>query len=139
MKIGFDAKRAFHNATGLGNYSRFIIEALLSHCPENEYVAYSQERNAARSRVDGRESRVSSPQSNVESPTSKIQRPQSKIQRLFPSFWRSYGVVSQLKADEIEVYHGLSNELPIGLNKTKIKSVVTIHDYFFYLLVKIGF
>ena len=122
MKIGFDAKRAFHNATGLGNYSRFVIEALLNHCPENEYVGYSPQRNAAQSIVD-------SPQSTVQGLS--VQRPTSKIQCLFPSFWRSYGIVSQLKADGIEVYHGLSNELPIGLNKTKIKSVVTIHDLIF--------
>ena len=28
MKIGFEAKRAFHNHTGLGNYSRQIIQDL---------------------------------------------------------------------------------------------------------------
>ena len=120
MKIGFDAKRAFHNATGLGNYSRFVIEALLNHCPENEYVGYSQ------SLGDGQWA-----MGNGQTTQFNVQRPTSKIQRLFPSFWRSYGIVSQLKADGIEVYHGLSNELPIGLNKTKIKSVVTIHDLIF--------
>ena len=29
MKIAFDAKRAFYNGTGLGNYSRFIINNLV--------------------------------------------------------------------------------------------------------------
>ena len=28
MKIAFDAKRAFHNKTGLGNYSRSVIRAI---------------------------------------------------------------------------------------------------------------
>ena len=28
MKIAFDAKRAFHNNTGLGNYSRSVIRAV---------------------------------------------------------------------------------------------------------------
>ena len=30
MKIGFDAKRAYQNFTGLGNYSRDLIENLIS-------------------------------------------------------------------------------------------------------------
>ena len=40
MKIGFDAKRAAQNRTGLGNYSRFVIRGLLDAFPGNQYVAY---------------------------------------------------------------------------------------------------
>lgn len=28
MKIGFDAKRIFHNTTGLGNYGRDVVRML---------------------------------------------------------------------------------------------------------------
>ena len=35
MKIGFDAKRAFNNHRGLGNYSRDTIRILTSLAPEN--------------------------------------------------------------------------------------------------------
>ncbi len=35
MRIAFDAKRAFLNFTGLGNYSRFVIEALAEAFPDN--------------------------------------------------------------------------------------------------------
>ncbi|HVK97413.1 MAG TPA: hypothetical protein VM368_06325, partial [Flavisolibacter sp.] len=41
MKIGFDAKRAFHNNTGLGNYSRTLIEGLAVHYPEHEYFLFN--------------------------------------------------------------------------------------------------
>jgi glycosyltransferase involved in cell wall biosynthesis len=44
---------------------------------------------------------------------------------------RSRGIVSQLQADGVEVYHGLSCELPIGIRKRGIKTVVTIHDLIF--------
>jgi len=37
MKIGFDAKRAFLNASGLGNYSRNTLNALNNYSPDNEY------------------------------------------------------------------------------------------------------
>ena len=50
---------------------------------------------------------------------------------LFKSFWRTKGIKKDLLKDKIEIYHGLSNELPIGIEKTGIKTVVTIHDLIF--------
>jgi hypothetical protein len=38
MRIGFDAKRAYQNATGLGNYSRTIIRGLLRYYPSHQYL-----------------------------------------------------------------------------------------------------
>ena len=38
MRIGFDGKRAVQNFTGLGNYSRYIVDILCQFYPENEYV-----------------------------------------------------------------------------------------------------
>jgi len=45
MKIGFDAKRAYHNFSGLGNYSRDIIKHLINQFPEHEYFLYSPKPN----------------------------------------------------------------------------------------------
>src|SRR6185503_6123802 len=42
--------------------------------------------------------------------------------------WRSSWVKKDLKKLKIDIYHGLSHEIPIGIHKTGIKSVVTIHD-----------
>ena len=41
MKIGFDAKRAFLNSTGLGNYSRDTIRILSNYFKNNEYHLYT--------------------------------------------------------------------------------------------------
>ena len=41
MKIGFDAKRAFKNNTGLGNYSRMIISALADARPDIDIVLFT--------------------------------------------------------------------------------------------------
>jgi Glycosyltransferase len=49
----------------------------------------------------------------------------------FHPYWRSFSIVDQLRQDEIEIYHGLSHEIPINLHKTSIKSVVTMHDLIF--------
>jgi len=40
-------------------------------------------------------------------------------------------VSRELKSREIDIFHGLSNELPKGIHKTEIPSVVTIHDLIF--------
>jgi hypothetical protein len=41
MNIGFDAKRAFHNGTGLGHYSRSLIHALAENYPQHQYWLFN--------------------------------------------------------------------------------------------------
>jgi glycosyltransferase involved in cell wall biosynthesis len=57
--------------------------------------------------------------------------PQTKKDRKLSSLWRLFSVCSQIKKDKVEIYHGLSGEIPIGLNNSGIKTVVTIHDLIF--------
>lgn len=42
MKIGFDAKRYYHNHTGLGNYSRTIVAAVKSRYADIEAMLYDE-------------------------------------------------------------------------------------------------
>ncbi len=117
MRIGFDAKRAFHNTTGLGNYSRDIIRSLSLHYKENEYILYNPERGNVRDFVLNQ--------------NMKEVLPTDILGLIFPSFWREVSIVKQLLKNNIQIYHGLTNELPIGIEKTHIKTVVTIHDLIF--------
>ena len=119
MKIGFDAKRAIQNNTGLGNYSRYIIEILSTFYKENNYYLYAPE-NKDNSRLKDIRTRK-----NV-----SFRFPVS-CRKLFSSLWRTFGVKKQLIDDQIAVFHGLSNELPIRINRTGIPSVVTVHDLIF--------
>ncbi len=41
MRIGFEAKRAFHNFTGLGNYSRQVIQDLNEFYFDNDFFLYT--------------------------------------------------------------------------------------------------
>lgn len=115
MKIGFDGKRATKNLTGLGNYSRSLIAHMAKYFPQNQYFVYSPGLKNV-------------PQINAFTKTTGVQLkfPDSKT-----LFWRSLGIKSQLKNDKIELYHGLSHELPIGIRNTGIPSIVTIHDLIF--------
>lgn len=117
MKIGFDAKRAFHNTTGLGNYSRDLISILAKRNTECDFYLY----NTKQKRVD----RLKKYNHVIE------KLPKSWFYKKVPAIWRQKGVVKQLKEDKIDVYHGLSGEIPKALSKNNIKSVVTIHDLIF--------
>jgi glycosyltransferase involved in cell wall biosynthesis len=116
MRIAFDAKRAFQNNTGLGNYSRSLIEALAKNYPEHEYYLAAPKQTDMFP-IAG--------MNNVCAITPKgIWKPLS-------SLWRSKYVINDLNKLGVNVYHGLSNEIPSGINDTGIKSVVTIHDLIF--------
>ena len=113
LNIGFDAKRAFHNRSGLGNYSRNTINLLQKYFPENNYFLYSP--NAS---------------SEIFQPNNSTIK--TKKQTIIPSsFWRSFTISNDLKRDNIQIFHGLSNELPFTIKKSNAKSIVTIHDLIF--------
>ncbi len=116
MNIGFDAKRAFHNNAGLGNYSRLIIQSLISYYPEHHYHLFT-------------------PSATTKFPTDQknlfVHSPASTFNKILSSIWRRKSIIHDLHKNHIDIYHGLSNELPMGINTHNIPSVVTIHDLIF--------
>ncbi len=117
MKIGFDAKRYFHNNTGLGNYSRDLVRILSQNFPDDSYYLYNTKPNAARAALLN--------------PKNTLERlPVSSFSKKLKGLWRTFWVTNQIKQDNIDIYHGLSGEIPMGLPK-HIKSVVSIHDLIF--------
>ncbi len=117
MRLGYDSKRLFCNFTGLGNYSRTTLRNLVAQYPAEAYHLYTP----------------TCPRNPVTAPFSKMANVEihTKPRRNLAPLWRSYGVVSDLKRDGIALYHGLSHELPVGLQQAGIKSIVTIHDLIF--------
>lgn len=117
--IAFDAKRITHNSTGLGNYGRYIIDILSHYYPMNEYHLYT-------------------PGAGKESLKNKLPKGNNityhypeGINSFLKPIWRSFGIANDLKKQKPDIYHGLSNELPFGLKKAGIPSLVTIHDLIF--------
>ncbi|BDG04020.1 glycosyltransferase family 4 protein [Anaeromyxobacter oryzae] len=115
MRLGFDAKRAFHNATGLGNYSRDVLRILQARRPEYTYLAYTPRP----------------PHRDAGGAAAIARGPDGIVGRIAPSLWRQTGMVRDLVRDRIDLFHGLSNELPTGIERTGIATVVTIHDVIF--------
>lgn len=113
MRIGYDAKRAFHNGTGLGHYSRTLLRSLSEYYPDHDYYLFNPKH----------------PNSfELEGENIYEVLPNSFIHRLFSSAWRSRWIRKDLQKLRIQLYHGLSHEIPFGIRKSGIPSVVTIHD-----------
>ena len=119
MKIGFDAKRAYQNYTGLGNYSRDLLKQIFINYPENSYCLYTPKslKNPRLTFLDDF--------NNVETIF-----PETPLHKTFKGYWRSINLEKSLIKDEIDIYHGLSNEIP-RTRSNKIKYIVTIHDLIF--------
>jgi glycosyltransferase involved in cell wall biosynthesis len=117
MNIGFDAKRYFHNNTGLGNYSRTLVYGLAQFYPEHQYFLYNTKASKHFTTPE---------QENIHEIL-----PNSFGDKLLPSLWRIRGVINDLKQQDINLYHGLSHEIPFGISSSGIRSVVTIHDLIF--------
>ena len=120
MNIAFDAKRAFLNTSGLGNYARTLIKSLNEYYPENDYTLFTtrQSANDFQKFIHQHKNLI-------------VQEPQQFIDKKFRSRWRSYGITPLLNEYKVEVYHGLSNELPFNTNQFKGKKIVTTHDLTF--------
>ena len=113
--FAFDAKRIFRNLTGLGNYSRLVVEQLAAALPEVRMQLFTPTSTA----VERASSLLN--MSNVETVL-----PDSMM--FGKAFWRSFGMTRQLSAGRPALYHGLSNELPLNIVNSGVPSVVTIHD-----------
>jgi glycosyltransferase involved in cell wall biosynthesis len=117
MNVGFDAKRVFHNATGLGNYSRDVLRILHRLRPEHAYFAYTPRPGKLPFDLAGGRF--------------EVRGPKGLVGKALPSLWRTRGIVRELRKDRIDVFHGLSNELPSGIERSGVASVVTVHDLIF--------
>jgi glycosyltransferase involved in cell wall biosynthesis len=120
MKIGYDGKRAIFNMTGLGNYSRTLLRSLGQYYPDNQYFLYTPAYEHHQ-RLDFLQ----------KSANISVRTPQTLMSRSCKPLWRSYLVTKELKSDGIDLFHGLSNELPYAVTRSGAKSIVTIHDLIF--------
>lgn len=116
MNIGFDAKRAYHNGTGLGHYSRTLIRSLAKYFPQHEYLLFNTKPSEL-FKLKGK---------NIHEVL-----PSGLLHKTLSSVWRSTWIKNDLEKRDVDIYHGLSNEIPFDIHMTDIRSVVTIHDVIF--------
>ncbi len=112
MKIAFDAKRFFHNASGLGNYSRDLVRILSEYEPENEYLLLNKNKSERGKDI-------------LKHPNVHF------IETSKGNFSRQLKMGKDAQKQNADIFHGLSGELPLKWDSKPIKKVVTIHDLIF--------
>ncbi|TXI94555.1 MAG: glycosyltransferase family 1 protein [Chryseobacterium cucumeris] len=112
MKIAFDAKRFFHNTSGLGNYSRDLVRILSEYERENEYLLLNKNKSERGKEILER--------SNVHF-----------IETSKGNLSRQLKMGKDAQRQGADIFHGLSGELPLKWDPKPIKKVVTIHDLIF--------
>ena len=125
INVGFESKRLFSSMTGFGAYSRTLVKGLAKHYPENRYVLLpdqSHERVSQESKFH----------------TLDIQTVLSAdaVSVLYPPsnkslYWKLLGAMQQLRSNNVDIYHGLTNQLPRSISRLNIPLVITIHDLYY--------
>ncbi|MGK6341146.1 glycosyltransferase family 4 protein [Chryseobacterium sp. DT-3] len=112
MKIAFDAKRFFHNTSGLGNYSRDLVRILSQYYPENEYLLLNKNSSERGKEI-------------LEKPNVRF------VETSKGNLSRQLKMGKDAQKQGADIFHGLSGELPLKWGKEPIKKIVTIHDLIF--------
>jgi glycosyltransferase involved in cell wall biosynthesis len=120
MRIGFEAKRAFFNERGLGNYARNLIRGLCQYHPQEAYFLYTPHfrKNLLAETLDAYE--------NLH-----LRLPPSWMKSVLGSIWRTYLMGNDVLGDRLDIFHGLSHEVPAVKRDFSPKLIVTIHDLIF--------
>jgi glycosyltransferase involved in cell wall biosynthesis len=115
MKIGFDAKRYFFNHTGLGNYCRQFVDSFAKN-NLNQILFLFSPKKPTTDFIFGDKIKLSMP---------------TGFWKIFGGvLWRSFGIYFSLKKEKINLFVGLSNELPFFMPKS-VRKIVVIHDLIF--------
>jgi len=110
LHIGFDAKRLFHNFTGLGNYSRTLVANLKQHYPETRISLFT-------------------PKGKVVLRTEQFfDAVKYQLCEGGGSAWRTWSVYKDINQYNPDIFHGLSHQIPFSSDNLKCPTVVTMHD-----------
>lgn len=117
--IGFDAKRAYNNKSGLGNFSRDHIRMCVDHIPEHHYKLFTPKAEESLANF------------HLGLPNTERISPTRGMGKISPSWWRSFGMIPDLRRHEVSLFHGLSASLPSGMKNWDGVKIVSVHDLIF--------
>jgi glycosyltransferase involved in cell wall biosynthesis len=122
ITVGFESKRLFENLTGFGAYSRTLLLDLSNYYPNNRYFLFAHKSHTQLSK----EATVSFPDIQKildHIAVAAIYPPEKKL-----LYWKLFGSNQKLKSNNIDIYHGLTNQLPRSIRGRGIPKLLTIHD-----------
>lgn len=121
LTVAFDAKRAVANDTGLGNYSRRVIDEISALRPSWRLLLFAPKKR--------QQPRL---EPLLERDGVEIRTPATGLWRRVSGLWRVWrGLTRDVARSGADLFHGLSNELPLDILRAGIPTVVTIHDLIF--------
>ena len=121
LSLAFDAKRAFDNRTGLGNYARTLLTSLAEHQPDLTLGLYAPRPPRFAEAQTWAAALARHPQVRTVVPASGGSG----------ALWRTFQLGPRAAQEGARLFHGLSGELPRGL-PAHVKAVVTVHDLIFW-------
>jgi glycosyltransferase involved in cell wall biosynthesis len=110
VHIGFDAKRLFHNFTGLGNYSRTLVANLKRFNPDTRITLFTPKGKKL-------------PRTEPFFDAKKYQLCEGG-----GSAWRTWSVYKDVNKYGPDIFHGLSHQIPFSSDNLNCRTVVTMHD-----------
>jgi len=110
LHIGFDAKRLFHNFTGLGNYSRTLVANLKQYYPDTRISLFTPKGKRL-------------PRTEPFFDAKKYQLCEGG-----GSAWRTWSVYKDINKYSPDIFHGLSHQIPFSNDNLECKTIVTVHD-----------
>lgn len=116
FRLGFDAARALHNPTGLGSYARGVLRGL-AEIGQRDLHLYS--RRAARAPFASLPDEIGA---TLHLPAGAWRVPALR------DWWRTSRLGRAAAADGIQLYHGLTQELPRDIRRAGVPAVVTVAD-----------
>ena len=120
-RIGFDALRALRNPTGLGNYSRGVLRGLRAVDPALDlHLFTTAPARPAYAELAGELG------ARLHLPPLVWQR------RGFRAMWRTFRLGRAARRVGLDLFHGLSHEIPRDLPRTRLPSVVTFLDLIYH-------
>ena len=108
MHLGLDGKRLLHNRSGLGNYARSTVRALALHQRDLQISILAPK---------GKKQWQNEICLNGFDIPSEFSHVDLSVPSFAPPWWRSKGMGSMAARLGVDVFHGLSNEIPSDLPK----------------------
>lgn len=116
LRIGFDCRSFEDSLTGIGSFTRNLIDAFIKYHPENDYVLFSQK--AFHESLE----RDYSLFGNI-----SICKTGKLLRCVFPMIWYHIFLPLKIKRYHVDYFFATKPNLPLLLSK-KQKTIATVHD-----------
>ena len=131
LTIALESKRLFDSLTGFGTYCRTLISDLANYFPENRYILVAHEPYS----VLSKRPTFCSPEVGriVNLDTVDIMFPPDRGN----IFWKVMGARQKLHGENVNVYHGLTQQVPRSIRGVKIPKILSVHDLIYRYFPKL--